>query len=75
LAWGGIGVLSFGLTLFFVLIPRGNISDPRANYVAEVLHTKTADPKVKATVENKKDITVIKLEGLDRLPPEQDLHH
>jgi hypothetical protein len=75
LAWGGIGVLSIGLTLFFVLIPRGNNSDPRANYVAEVLNTKTANPKVKATVENQKDMTVIKLEGLDRLPPQQDLHH
>jgi hypothetical protein len=75
LAWGGVGVLSIGLALFFVLIPRGNNSDPRANYVAEVLNTKTADPKVKATVENQKDMTIIKLEGLDRLPPQQDLHH
>jgi hypothetical protein len=74
LAWGGVGVLSIGLALFVVLIPRGNNSDPRASYVAEVLNTKTADPKVKATVENQKDITIIKLEGLDRLPPQQDLH-
>jgi hypothetical protein len=75
LAWGGVGVLSIGLALFIVLIPRGNNSDPRASYVAEVLNTKTADPKVKATVENQKDMTIIKLEGLDRLPPQQDLHH
>jgi hypothetical protein len=74
LAWGGVGVLSFGLALFLVLIPRNNTSDPRANYVAEVLNTKTADPKVKATVENQKDMTIIKLEGLERLPPQQDLH-
>ena len=75
LAWGGVGVLSIGLALFVVLIPRGNNSDPRANYVAEVLNTKTADPKVKATVENQKDMTIIKLDGLNRVPPQQDLHH
>jgi hypothetical protein len=42
--------------------------------VAEVLKTRTADPKVKATVDNKKDMTIIKLEGLDKLPPDKDLN-
>jgi hypothetical protein len=40
--------------------------------VAEVLKTKTAN-KVKATVDNQKDITIIKLEGLDKLPADPDL--
>lgn len=75
LAWGGICALSVGLVLFFTMIPRTDFSDPRAKYVAEVLKTTTADPKVKATVENQKEMTVIKLEGLDRLPPGEDLHH
>jgi hypothetical protein len=73
LAWGGIFTLSVGFALFFTLIPRGDFSDPHAKYVAEVLKTKIADPKVKATVENQKDMTIIKLEGLDKLPPGQDL--
>ena len=64
-----------GFALFFTMIPRGDLSDPHAKYVAEVLKTRTADPKVKATVENRKDVTTIKLEGLDKLPPGQDLHH
>ena len=70
-AWGGICALSLGFVLFFTMIPRGDFSDPHAKYVAEVLKTKTADPKGKATVETKKDMTIIKLEGLDKLPPGQ----
>ena len=54
LAWGGICALSLGFVLFFTMIPRGDLSDPHAKYVAEVLKTKTADPKRKATVENQK---------------------
>ena len=72
-AWGGFCALSLGFALFFCMIPRGDLADPHAKYVAEVLKTKIADPKVKATVENQKNITIIKLEGLDKLPPGQDL--
>jgi hypothetical protein len=63
LAWGGIFTLSVGCALFLTLIPRGDLSDPRTRYVAEVLKAKTKDPKVKATVENQKDMTVLKMEG------------
>jgi hypothetical protein len=63
LAWGGILTLSVGLALFLTLIPHGDLSDPGTKYVAEVLKAKTKDPKVKATVENQKDLTVLKLEG------------
>jgi hypothetical protein len=73
IAWGGICALSVGLALFFTIIPKGHFADLHANYVAEVLKTKTADPKVKATVETEKNMTIIKLEGLDRLPPGQEL--
>jgi hypothetical protein len=73
LAWGGIGALGIGFALFFTMIPRGDFSDPRAKYVAEVLKTRTSNPKIKATVENQKEMTIIKLEGLDKLPPGQDL--
>jgi hypothetical protein len=65
--------LSVGFALFFMMIPRGDLSDPRAKYVAEVLKTRTSNPKIKATVENQKEMTIIKLEGLDKLPPGQDL--
>ncbi len=76
LAWGGICALSVGFALFFAIIPRGDFSDPRAKYVAEVLKAKTADPKVKATVENQKDnMTNMKLGGLDKLPPGQNPRH
>jgi hypothetical protein len=73
LAWGWFCALSLGFALFFCMIPRGDLADPHAKYVAEVLKTKIANPKVKATVENQKNITIIKLEGLDKLPPGQDL--
>ena len=73
LAWGGICALGIGFALFFTMIPRSDLSDPRAKYVAEVLKTRTADPKVKATVESQKDVTIIKLDGLDKLPSGQEL--
>jgi hypothetical protein len=73
IALAGFFALCVGFAMFFYMIPRGNLSDPGSGYVAEVLKTKTADPKVKATVDNKKDITIIKLEGLDKLPPDKDL--
>ena len=63
LAWGGIFTLSVGFALFLTIIPHGDLSDPRTKYVAEVLKTKAKDPKVKATVENQKDMTALKLEG------------
>ena len=73
-ALAGIFALCVGFALFFFMIPRGNLSDPGSGYVAEVLKTRTADPKVKATVDNKKDMTIIKLEGLDKLPADKDLN-
>jgi hypothetical protein len=73
IALAGIFALCVGFALFFSMIPRGNLADPRSGYVAEVLKTRTVDPKVKATVDNKKDMTIIKLEGLDKLPPDKDL--
>ncbi len=63
LAWGGICALRVGFALFFTIIPRGDFSDPRSKYVAEVLKTKARDPKVKATVENQKEMTILKLQG------------
>jgi len=74
LAWAGIFALCVGFGLYFSMIPRGNLGDPGSGYVAEVLRTRTAGPKVKATVDNKKDMTIIKLEGLDKLPPDKDLN-
>jgi hypothetical protein len=73
IAWGGVCALSLGFLLFFTMIPRADFSDPRAKYVAEVLKTKTADPKIKATVETQKNMTIIKLDGLDKLPSGQEL--
>ena len=74
IALAGIFALCVGFALFFSMIPRGNLADPGSGYVAEVLKTKTADPKVRVTVDNKKDMTIIKLEGLDKLPPDKDLN-
>ena len=73
IAWGGLCALSLGFVLFFTMIPKGDLSDPRDKYVAEVLNTKTANPKIKATVETQKNMTIIKLDGLDKLPPGQEL--
>jgi anti-sigma factor RsiW len=74
LAWGGICALAIGFAMFVVLIPHGDLSDPRSGYVADVLKTKTRDPNVKATVDNQKDMTIIKLEGLQKLPPDKNLN-
>jgi hypothetical protein len=74
-AWAGICALSLGFVLFFTMIPREDFADPHAKYVAEALKTKAEEPKRKATVEVKKDMTIIKLEGLDKLSPEQRPRH
>ena len=70
-AWGGVFALVIGFALFSTIIPRSQMRDPRSDYVAEVLKAKTADPNIKATVDNQKDITIIKLENLDKAPPEK----
>jgi anti-sigma factor RsiW len=74
LAWGGVASLAAGLALFAVLIPHGDLSNPRTGYVAEVLKAKTVNPKVTATVDSQKDMTIIKLEGLRNLPADKDLN-
>ncbi|MGA8657946.1 MAG: anti-sigma factor [Chthoniobacterales bacterium] len=74
LAWGGVASLAVGLALFAVLIPHGDLSNPRTGYVAEVLKAKTVNPKVTATVDSQKDMTIIKLEGLQNLPADKDLN-
>jgi hypothetical protein len=73
LAWGGIGSLAAALSLFFVLVPSRNISAPHTEYVAEVLKTTTTDPKISATVDSEKGITLIKLDGVDKVPDDEDL--
>jgi hypothetical protein len=61
--------------LFVTLIPHGDLSDPGSGYVAEVLKTTTIDPKVTVTVDSQKGITIIKLEGLEKVPADEDLTH
>jgi anti-sigma factor RsiW len=75
LAWGGFGAITAGIVLFITLIPHGDLSDPGSGYVAEVLKTTTIDPKVSATVESQKGITIIKLEGVEKVPADEDLTH
>lgn len=73
LAWGGIGSLAAALSLFFLFTPYRNISVPQPEYVAEVLKTTTTDPKISATVDSEKGITLIKLDGVDKVPDDEDL--
>jgi len=75
LAWGGFGAVTAGIALFITLIPHGDLSDPGSGYVAQVLKTTTIDPNVSATVESRKGITIIKLEGLEKVPADEDLTH
>jgi hypothetical protein len=71
LAWGGIGSFAVALLLFLLFIP--NFSVPHPEYVAEVLKTTTTDPKISATVDSEKGITLIKLDGVDNVPDDEDL--
>jgi len=74
IAWSGAFALIAGIVLFYTMIPRGDLSNPRSGYVAEVLKTKTVDPKVHATVDSQKDMTIIQLEGLDKVPTDKDMN-
>jgi hypothetical protein len=73
LVWGGIGSLAAALSLFFLFVPYRNISASHTEYVAEVLKTTTTDPKIRATVDSEKGITLIKLDGVDKVPDDEDL--
>jgi hypothetical protein len=74
IAWSGTFALVAGVVLFFTLIPRGDLSNPRSGYVAQVLKTRTVDPKVHATVDSQKDMTIIRLEGLDKVPTDKEMN-
>ena len=74
LALGGIASLAAGLAIFVVLIPHGDLSNPRTGYVAEALKAKTLNPKVTTAVNSQKDMTIINLEGLHNLPADKDLN-
>ncbi len=71
LVWAGLGSAVAAVALVFALVPRPH--DKGADYVAEVLKAQTNAPGVKATVDAKKDVTIIKLDGLEKLPPDKEL--
>jgi hypothetical protein len=73
LAWGGIGSLAAAFSLFLLFAPYRNFSAPPPEYVAVVLKTTTTDPKISATVDSEKGITLIKLDGVDKVPDDEDL--
>ena len=74
LAWAGLGSALAAIALLFVLVPQQEQKkDEQNDYVAEVLKAQTNEPGVKATVDAKKDVTIIKLDGLEKLPPDKDL--
>lgn len=73
LAWAGFGSALAAIALMLVLVPQQQNKDEQNDYVAEVLKTQTNEPGVKATVDAKKDVTIIKLDGLEKLPPDKDL--
>jgi hypothetical protein len=72
LAWGGIGSFAVALLFFLLFSPLHKFSEP-PEYVAEVLKTTTTDPKISATVDSEKGITLIKLDGVDNVPDDEDL--
>jgi hypothetical protein len=71
LAWGGLASLAFALLFFLLIVPHS--WTPHPEYVAEVLKTTTTDPKISATVDSEKGITLIKLDGVDNVPDDEDL--
>jgi hypothetical protein len=73
LAWGGIGSLAAALLLFLFFIPHQELPTSHQEYVAQVLKTTTSDPKISATVDSEKGITLIKLDGVDKVPDDEDL--
>lgn len=73
LAWAGIGSALAAVGLMVALVVQEPNKHERNDYVAEVLKTQTSQPGVKATVDAKKDVTIIKLDGLETLPADKDL--
>jgi hypothetical protein len=73
LAWGGVGSFAVALLFFLLFIPRHGLFASHSEYVAQVLKTTTTDPKISATVDSEKGITLIKLDGVDNVPDDEDL--
>ena len=72
LAWAGLMSALAALAIMVAFVPQHK-KDSQGDYVAEVLKAQTNEPGVKATVDAKKDVTIIKLDGLEKLPPDKDL--
>lgn len=70
-ALAGFGSALVAIAMVLTLAPHGKSS--RDDYVAQVLKAHTDAPGVKATVDAKKDVTIIRLDGLEKLPPDKDL--
>jgi hypothetical protein len=73
LVWAGFGSALAAIAVVAMFVPQQQKKDGQDDYVAEVLKTQTNEPGVKATVDAKKDVTIIKLDGLEKLPPDKDL--
>ena len=73
LVWAGLGsALAAACLLFLSFLPHQRSAKDQ-DYVAEVLKAQSNAPGVKATVDAKKDVTIIKLDGLEKVPPDKEL--
>ena len=74
LAWAGLGTaLAFSVAAILLALTPHPKKDAHDAYMAEVLKAQTNAPGVKATVDSNKNVTIIKLDGLEKVPAENEL--
>jgi len=71
LAWVGLGSALATAAMVLAFIPHKK-ADPD-DYVAEIKKVQTREPGVTVTVDAKKGVTIIKIDGLEKVPPEKEL--
>jgi hypothetical protein len=73
-AWAGLSsaVAFLAVAVLMTVVPHPK-KDPHDAYMAEVLKAQTNAPGVKATVDSNKNVTIIKLDGLEKVPAENEL--
>jgi hypothetical protein len=71
LTWVGLGSALAAAAMVLAFIPHKKAGP--GDYLAEIKKLQTSEPGVTVTVDSKKDVTIIKIDGLEKVPPEKEL--
>jgi hypothetical protein len=73
LAWAGLSSAVAFLAVAVLMMVAPHPQKEAHDALAEILKAQTNAPGVKATVDSNKNVTIIKLDGLEKVPAENEL--